>query len=142
MYKIILVPVDIDQESSWASAFPVAIEYNKAFGAELHALTVLPDFGTGLVGGYFPPGFMEKAQTETVQRLGKLIDDQVPADIKVACHVAQGTIYQEILDTVHEIGADLVIMASHRPALKDYLLGPNAAQVVRHVDVSVLVVRD
>ncbi|MBT6187404.1 MAG: universal stress protein, partial [Rhodospirillales bacterium] len=31
---------------------------------------------------------------------------------------------------------------SHRPALKDYLLGPNAAQVVRHADVSVLVVRD
>jgi len=26
--------------------------------------------------------------------------------------------------------------------LKDYLLGPNAAQVVRHADVSVLVVRD
>lgn len=33
-------------------------------------------------------------------------------------------------------------MAAHRPALKDYLLGPNAARVVRHSNCSVLVVRD
>ena len=44
-------------------------------------------------------------------------------------------------DLAGEIGVDLIAMASHRPALKDYLIGPNAARVVRHADVSVLVVR-
>ncbi len=33
-------------------------------------------------------------------------------------------------------------IGSHRPELKDYLLGPNAARVVRHANCSVLVVRD
>jgi len=33
------------------------------------------------------------------------------------------------------------VLASHRPDLKDYLLGPNAARVVRHADRSVFVVR-
>ena len=36
---------------------------------------------------------------------------------------------------------DLIVMASHRPELKDYLIGPNAARVVRHADCSVQVVR-
>ena len=53
-----------------------------------------------------------------------------------------GTIYDEILAVADEIGADLIVMASHRPALRDYLLGPNAARVVRHAKQSVLVVRD
>jgi len=32
-------------------------------------------------------------------------------------------------------------MASHRPALKDFLLGPNAAKVVRHAKCAVMVIR-
>ncbi len=56
--------------------------------------------------------------------------------------MAHGTIYQEILSAARKIEVDLIVMASHRPALEDYLLGPNAARVVRHADCSVLVVRD
>jgi nucleotide-binding universal stress UspA family protein len=37
--------------------------------------------------------------------------------------------------------ADLIVVGSHRPAMKDYLLGTNAARVVRHAHCSVLVVR-
>jgi nucleotide-binding universal stress UspA family protein len=39
-------------------------------------------------------------------------------------------------------GADLVVVGSHRPAMKDYLLGTNAARVVRHARCSVLVARE
>jgi nucleotide-binding universal stress UspA family protein len=56
--------------------------------------------------------------------------------------VTNGTVYEEILRTAKEIGCDVIVMASHRPELKDYLLGPNAARVVRHANCSVLVVRD
>jgi nucleotide-binding universal stress UspA family protein len=38
--------------------------------------------------------------------------------------------------------ADLIVMASHRPELKDDLLGANAARVVRPSKRSVLVVRN
>jgi nucleotide-binding universal stress UspA family protein len=33
------------------------------------------------------------------------------------------------------------VVGAHRQDLKDYLLGPNAARVVRHADCSVYVVR-
>jgi nucleotide-binding universal stress UspA family protein len=141
MYKIILVPIDLDQESSWEKALPIAVEHSKIFGARLHAMTVLPDFGAGVVGSYFPPDFVEKATAEVQQKLEALVRSKVPPDLDVACHVAQGTVYEEILRLTREIGADLVVMASHRPELKDYLIGPNAARVVRHADISVLVVR-
>ncbi len=141
MYKTILVPIDLDQESSWQKALPIAVEHSKIFGAHLHAMTVLPDFGSGVVGSYFPPDFVEKATAEVRQKLEALVRSKVPSDLDVACHVAQGTVYQEILRLAGDIGADLVVMASHRPELKDYLIGPNAARVVRHADISVLVVR-
>jgi nucleotide-binding universal stress UspA family protein len=41
-----------------------------------------------------------------------------------------------------KLGCDAIVMAAHRPELRDYLLGPNAARVVRHANQSVLVVRD
>ena len=55
--------------------------------------------------------------------------------------VAKGSVYECIIKTANEIKADLIVMSAHRPELKDYLLGPNAAKVVRHSDRSVLVVR-
>jgi nucleotide-binding universal stress UspA family protein len=141
MYKTILVPIDLDQQSSWEKALPVAVEYSRIFGARLHAVTVLPDFGAGVVGSYFPADFEERVRAEAEEKLRALLRDKVPSDLEVACHVAHGTVYEEILRLADEIDADLIVMASHRPELKDYLIGPNAARVVRHADVSVLVVR-
>ena len=37
--------------------------------------------------------------------------------------------------------ADLIVMSSHRPAMKTYFLGSNAGHVVRYAKCSVLVVR-
>ena len=50
-------------------------------------------------------------------------------------------VYEAILNIARKTGADLIVVAAHRPELKDYLLGPNAARVVRHANCSVLVVR-
>jgi nucleotide-binding universal stress UspA family protein len=67
---------------------------------------------------------------------------QVPEGVAARRIVAAGKIYQEILRVADEVGADLIVMGSHRPELSDYLLGPNAARVVRHADCSVMVVRE
>ncbi len=39
------------------------------------------------------------------------------------------------------VPADLIVMASHRPEMKDYLLGSNAGHIVLHAPCSVFVVR-
>ena len=52
-----------------------------------------------------------------------------------------GSIYREILAQAKEDKSDLIVIGCHRPDLADYLLGPNAARVVRHASCSVFVVR-
>jgi universal stress protein F len=39
------------------------------------------------------------------------------------------------------MAADLIVMSSHRPAMRTYFLGSNAGHVVRYCTCSVLVVR-
>jgi nucleotide-binding universal stress UspA family protein len=47
-----------------------------------------------------------------------------------------------VLATARKLDCDLIVMTSHRPELKDYLLGPNAARVMRHAKQSVFIVRE
>ena len=142
MYSNILLPIDLNQESSWTQALPIALAHCKSFGARLHVMTVIPDFGMPIVAGYFPEDFAKKALAEGKKHLDALVKEKVPPEISVDAIVRQGTVYEVILAVAKGIDADLIVMASHRPELKDYLLGPNAARVVRHANQSVLVVRD
>ena len=65
------------------------------------------------------------------------------SDLKPNILVTHGaSIYAEILAVAEEAEADLIVVGSHRPAMKDYLLGTNAARVVRHARCSVLVARE
>jgi len=141
MYNNILLTVDLNEESSWTKALPVAVEYCKAFGAHLHVMSVIPDFGMPIVASYFPEGFAKKALAESKKHLDAFVKDKVSEDVHAETIVRQGTVYEVIRAVADGINANLIVMVSHRPELKDYLLGPNAARVVRHADQSVLVVR-
>ena len=142
MYRNILLPVDLSDTHSWRKALPTAIALRATFQAELHVMTVLPDFGLPMVGQFFPEGYEAKAHAHVAAQLEDFVAGQVPEDVTVKRIVATGKIYQQILRVAEEIGADLIVMGSHHPELADYLLGPNAARVVRHADCSVMVVRE
>ncbi len=49
IYKNVLLTVDLTDETSWRKALPAAVEYCRAFGATLHLLSVVPDFGMTVV---------------------------------------------------------------------------------------------
>ncbi len=142
MTKSILLAVDLNHESSWRKAMPQAVALAKADGADMHVLTVIPNFGMAMVGSYFPADFAEKASEVTEKALSALVAAQVPAELKAETHVIHGTIYKKILEVAGKLGCDLIVMASHRSEMQDYLLGPNAARVVRHAKQSVFVVRE
>ncbi len=142
MYKNILLTVDLTEESSWKKALPTAVEYCQCAGATLHVLSVVPDFGMTVVAQFFPKGHEDQTLEEARKDLAKLCAEGVPDGVPVKLIVAYGTIYEQIISVAESIEADLVVMAAHRPAFEDYLLGPNAARVVRHSKCSVLVVRD
>jgi nucleotide-binding universal stress UspA family protein len=142
MYRHILLPLDLSDKHSWRKALPTAITLSTTFQAGLHVMTVVPEFGLPIVGQYFPSDYEAKLHEHVASQLKEFIAEQVPEDVVVQRIVAAGNIYQQILQTAEEIGADLIVMGSHRPELSDYLLGPNAARVVRHANCSVMVVRE
>lgn len=141
MYNNILLAVDIQDATSTQKALKVAINETRHSGGQLHILTVVPEFGYPVVGQYFTKDEEKKIIEEAKANLHAITKEQIPDDISVRHIVAQGRVYRRILRTAEKINADLIIVTAHRPELRDYLLGPNAARVVRHAECSVLVIR-
>jgi nucleotide-binding universal stress UspA family protein len=142
MYKNILLAVDIANIEQDKKAVDTVVEYARNFGAQLHVLTVVPDFGMSIVGGFFPADHEKKAVAKANADLHAFTAKVIPPEIKHRHIVDHGVIYRIILHYARETNCDLVVMSSGRPDLEDYLLGPNAARVVRHARCSVLVVRN
>jgi nucleotide-binding universal stress UspA family protein len=142
MFKNILVAVDLDDEEGWARVLAAALEIARPSSARIHLIYVVPGFGLSVVGQYFPEGTEERVLAEAQKTLHSFAQEHVDDDLRDSCVVGNGTIYQEILDGAESVAADLIVMGSHRPNMRDYLLGPNSARVVRHATASVLVVRD
>ncbi|NDV52040.1 MULTISPECIES: universal stress protein [unclassified Salipiger] len=140
MYKTILLPVDLSAPASWARALPTALHLGGE-GMVLHVVTVLPDFGMSMVSGYFREGFEKGALKEVGAKLKDWVNANVPDAVEVHPHVLHGRIYDQILIAADKLKADAIVLSSHTPELADYLLGPNAARVVRHAKQSVFVVR-
>ncbi|WP_170427595.1 universal stress protein [Ruegeria arenilitoris] len=143
MTNSVLCAVDISNGDLDVNVLKTAAALADQDGAQLDVVTVLPDFGESWVSGFFQPDFHEKALEEAQAKLSELcistLGDKRNDNIRHV--VATGTAYQEILKTAESAGSDLIVIGAHKPDLKDYLLGPNAARVVRHSTVSVYVVR-
>ena len=142
MFKSILLPIDLAAEASWKKPLGLAAELARDGGGVLHVMSVLPDFGTSVVGSYFDKDFEGAALMDMSGQIKSWVSRNVPEGVKAEPHVAHGPIYDEIMRLADKLGCDAIVMAAHRPELRDYLLGPNAARVVRHAKQSVLVVRD
>lgn len=143
MYKNILYPVDITEPSSWESSLPVIKDFMKAFpNATLHVMTVVSSYGMSMIQQYFPKTSVDEIVERTKKDLHDFVKDNIPEGLRVQHIIAKGAVYECIIKTAEKISADLIVMQAHRPELKDYLLGPNAAKVVRHSECSVLVVRE
>lgn len=141
MFNTILLPIDLSAPASWGKALPAALDMAKAQGGTLHILTVVPDFGMSVVGSFFDEGFEEKALHKVGEDLTAWVNTHVPAGVTVHPHVTHGRVYEQIIQAADKLEADAIVIGTHAPELSDYLLGPNAARVVRHAKQSVFVVR-
>lgn len=139
MFNRILVPIDLDDQTSATRVLAVAAELAEKHDGELHVVTIVPTYNMAIVGSFFPKDHEGKALDAARAALKEFLSRNGLGSAHG--HVAHGTIYDEIMKTAAKLDCDLIVMASHRPELKDYLLGPNAARVVRHAKQSVFVVR-
>ena len=138
MYKNILLAIDLSDETSCRKPLLSAVELARTFGARLHVLTVVREVEAILEVKAAPLGY-DLIAADLENRIAGLIRRNA-SDLKPNILVRHGaSIYAEILGAAEEAEADLVVVGSHRPAMKDYLLGTNDSRVVRHARCSVLV---
>ena len=142
MYNKILLPIDLNHKASWDKALPVALKLCQDYNASLHLVSVLPNFGMPLVGGFFPKEFADKVKKTLTEQLKEFVSQQVPKGIKVQRIIADGKPYEAILRVAKKLEADLIVMSSHkRKRVEDFVLGTNALRVVQQAKQSVMIVR-
>ena len=142
MYKKILVPVDLADTDLAKPAIETAVEHGAARpAASVRLVNVLP-MTPVMLAEYVPPDFDVQQRKSAEEALG-IIARECGLDAGAVSRtvVRQGGIYHEVLEEAKAIGADLIVMSSHRPAMRTYFLGSNAGHVVRYAKCSVLVVR-
>lgn len=136
LYNSILLPVDI----AHAETAPMMFEKAKAMLApdgKLSVVYAVPDI-PAYVTFEMPDGFLPVTMRKAEQALQALVEQ---AGISANIEVLTGQPPRAILAAGEARDADLIIVASHRPGLSDYLLGSTAARIVRHAQCSVLVLR-
>ena len=80
MVQKIVLPLDLDEESSWRKALPTAIDLARHSGAEFHVMTVVPDehFKMMIVAQLLPEGYEQRMIDDAKQRLAALLKEHAP----------------------------------------------------------------
>jgi nucleotide-binding universal stress UspA family protein len=117
-----------------------AVDIARASGGTLRLVNVLPTTAA-ILAEYVPPDF-DLQQRKSSEHSLVILARGCGFDVAhVSSTVRQGGIYHEPLEEDKAIDADVIIMSSHRPAIRTYFLGSNAGHVVRYAKCPVLVVR-
>lgn len=142
MIKTVLCAVDIAHPEDRV-VLETAARLAKLDDAQLDVITVVPNVGVTLVGSYFDDNFQSQLVADTKNSLKEMVGSVVGDEHneKIRHLVTTGSIYEEILTVASQAKTDLIVIGAHKPQLKEFLLGPNAARVVRHSKCSVYVVR-
>lgn len=140
MYKNILVPVDTADTALTKPAIEAACSLARAAGGTVRLVNVLA-MTPVMLAEYVPPDFDTQQRKAAEDTLAALTRDCGLDAAHISSTVRQGGIYHEVLEEAKAMNADLIVMSSHRPAMRTYFLGSNAGHVVRYAKCSVLVVR-
>ena len=149
MTSKVLVPIDLVDMPTMEKVLAAAVQQAQFDKAQLVVMTVVPDIIAGLDWRYAIRGEMHGSQefdmkeivAEALQRLNEIVADRVPKGMQVETVARRGTVYEQVLDVAESMNVDQIVIGAHRPAVSDFLLGPNTARVVRHAKCSVNVIR-
>ncbi|MFZ1874642.1 universal stress protein [Serratia sp. D1N4] len=142
MYKTILVPIDISEDVLTEHALKHVEYLAKMSGAKVHFFHALPDASAFVTAYSFGiKEFENQAEVKAIEGLKKIMAEiDLPLE-NLAYTISFGSPRDEVLLLAEEIEADLIVIGSRRPSVKTYLLGSNAAAIVRHAKTSVMVIR-
>lgn len=146
MYKTILIPIDLDEDILTLLAAKHVEEIAEQNDAKLHFVSVIPpyQYAATLSFAYTMDALNEnKVRDIALSTLKRIVAKfKLPHD-RINYHIVSGGAPKDqILRLADNINVDLIIIGSNRPSISTYLIGSNAAAIVRHAKCSVLVVRE
>ncbi len=137
MFRQIMVPVDLVHKDSLQKALDVAGKMAKGYGAKVHVVSVGGTAPGSL--GHTPSDF-GATLTSFAEELRKSYDVEVEAHPLTSSDPAVDTT-RSLMRAIDDIGADLVIMASHQPGMWEHVFSSHGGYVAQHAKCSVFVVR-
>jgi nucleotide-binding universal stress UspA family protein len=138
MYKTIIIPLALDQGLA-----PRLLELARLLRTDggklvaVHVLDQLPKYASYYLGD--DAGADKQAEILAAVKQG--IIDRIGAQEDAEAVVLTGHPGRSITEYAQQIGADCIIVGSHRPDLTDFFLGSTAARIVRYSQCSVHVLR-
>lgn len=137
MYKKIIVPVALAHTDKVEKAVATAADLARHYGAELQmvAITATTPDEVSHNAEEFAQKLKEYAAQQSADKGVEFKDHAIVTPDPAA------ELDRRLDEYIHQVGADLVVMASHVPGFREYVFHSNAGFLASHTDVSVFVVR-
>ncbi|WP_422368732.1 universal stress protein [Pelagibius sp.] len=137
MYRKIMIPVDLGHVEKLDKALTTAADLAKHYQASLHLVGVTASTPSAVAGS--PEEFAAKLNAFAAAEGAK-------RGLEVTAHAIVTPDPAVELDDrlgreAAEIGADLIVMASHVPGFAEHIFSSNAGYLSAHSAISVFVVR-
>ncbi len=137
MYKQIMVPVDLAHLDQLGKALSTAADLAAHYKIPVCYVAVGPTAPTQVA--HNPTEFADKLTAFAAEQ-GKSYGHQSRAKAYTSADPATD-LDDVLLKAVADVGADLVVMASHVPNLADYIWPSNGGKIASHAATSVFLVR-
>jgi len=137
MFNHIMVPVDLVHKDKQKKALAVAGEMAKLHGAKVHVVSVGGDLPGSL--GHNPEEF-----GALLDDFAKTLKQDYGADVEahpITANDPSVDTTRKLMQAMEDIGADLVIMASHHPGMLEHIFSSHGGYIAQHAKCSVFVVR-
>ncbi len=135
MYKNILVALSLEHgisDSALSAAHALVSEGGKITAAHIH------EPPNRQIMYYMDEGIAEKSLQKAKSRLAERLKDEAEVSSVLIESQSAG---RAITEYANNYGIDCIVLASHKPGMKEFFLGSTAALVVRHAQCSVHVLR-
>lgn len=137
MFNKIMAPVDLAHPEAQSKAMQCAADMARVSGAEVCYVGVTTETPGPL--GHTPAEF--EAKLATFVKVQAAAHGHTASHKVMIAHDPTIDVDDVLLDAVGKTGADLVVMATHKPGLGDYIWPSNGGKLAAHADASVFLVR-
>lgn len=138
MFQHIMAPVDLAEKDRLQKAVQVAADLAGHYQARMTLVSVS--------GGL--QGKVSHSHEEYGRRLALYADEIAAAHTIQVDSLNYGVpdpsveVDQKLIEAIGDLGADLVVMASHQPGWVEYFVNSHGGRLASHAKISVLLVRE